>query len=65
MCRVEVEELEAMVQALPKNVTIIGKTTGRWEVRVHMRRKAGREGDRRDDEQEETVVGAVYLRHHC
>lgn len=33
-CRVEVEELEAMVQALPKNVTIIGKTTGRWEIKA-------------------------------
>lgn len=31
--RVEPEELEAMVQAVPKRATILGKMDGRWEVR--------------------------------
>jgi hypothetical protein len=31
-CRVEPEELDAMVQAVPKKVTIVGKMEGRWEV---------------------------------
>jgi hypothetical protein len=32
-CRLEPEELEAMVQAVPKRHSILGKMDGRWEVR--------------------------------
>jgi hypothetical protein len=33
--RLEPEELEAMVQAVPKRHTIVGKVEGRWEVSQH------------------------------
>lgn len=33
-CRLEPEELEAMVQAVPKRHTIVGKVEGRWEIKA-------------------------------
>ncbi|KAF8059999.1 hypothetical protein HT031_004937 [Scenedesmus sp. PABB004] len=48
-CRVSMEELDALVAAVPKGLTVLGKSEGRWEVRARARRalpRAARRGAR-------------------